>query len=74
MGKEQVLRDSKNYLISVHDTLLKAFRNAPGEEKVFIDNVLKDIEKDVEQLELLEDMMRVWKITKKKKLEMIEEG
>jgi hypothetical protein len=74
MRKERILEDSKNYLISVHDTLRRAFRNAPQEEQVFITNVLEGIEKDVKQLEALEDMMEVWKSNKKNKnLETVEE-
>lgn len=73
MRKERVLEDSKNYLISVHDTLRKAFRNASPEESIFINNVLEGIVKDVKQLEMLEEMMQVWKIKKDKKLEMIPE-
>ena len=73
MRKERALEDSKNYLISVHDTLRKTFRNAPPEEQVFINVVLEGIEKDVKQLEMLEEMLEIWKISKDKKLEMINE-
>jgi hypothetical protein len=73
MTKERIIKYSKDYLTHTHETLRKAFSNAPGEEKVFIESVLKGLEKDVEQLELLEEMIHVWKITKNKKMEMIEE-
>lgn len=72
MSKLQTLEDSKNYLISVHDTLRRAFRNADPAEKVFIDSVLSGIEKDVKQLEMLVDMIEVWNKKKSKKLEMTE--
>ena len=74
MTKTQVLKDSKNYLISVHDTLRRTFRNASTEESVFINNVLEGIEADVKQLEALEEMLPIWKATKNKKnLESITE-
>jgi hypothetical protein len=71
MRKERVLEDSKNYLISVHGTLRTAFRSTTPAEQVFITNILEGIEKDVKQLEMLKEMMEVWKTTKSKKLEMI---
>jgi len=73
MRKERALEDSKNYLISVHDALRTAFRNATPAEQVFLTNVLEGIEKDVKQLEALKEMMEVWKIKKDKKLEMTTE-
>lgn len=73
MRKEQVLEDSKNYLISVHDTLRRAFRNSSGAEQVFINSSLEEIEKAVKQLEMLEEMLPIWKKTKDKKLEMTTE-
>jgi len=73
MRKERALSESKNYLISVHDTLRKVFRDAAPEEQVFITAALEGIEKDVKQLEMLEDMMKVWKATKGKNLETITE-
>jgi hypothetical protein len=73
MTKERIINESKNYLISVHDTLRRAFRNATFEEKVFIDSVLESLEQDVKQLEILEETMEVSKGKKDKKLEMINE-
>jgi hypothetical protein len=73
MTKERVLEDSKNYLISVHDTLRRAFRNAPPQEQIFITATLEGIEKDVKQIEMLEEMLDVWKAAKDKKIEMINE-
>lgn len=67
MNKERTLQEAKNYLISVHDTLRRGFRNAPPEEQVFITNILEGLEKDVNQIEALEEMMEVWKIGKKHK-------
>jgi hypothetical protein len=73
MTKERVIKESKEYLQYAHETLRKAFKNAPGAEGVFIDAALKDIEKSVNQLEALNEMMKVWKITKGKNLESITE-
>ena len=73
MRKERALEDSKNYLILVHDTLRRAFRNASPSEHVFITAILEGIEKDVKQIEMLNEMMEVWKIKKDKKLEMTNE-
>jgi hypothetical protein len=73
MKKEKVLEDSKNYLISVHDSLRRSFRSYSPEEQVFINEVLEGIEKDVKQLEVLEEMMELQKSKKDKKVEMIEE-
>ena len=73
MRKEQILEDSKNYLISVHDTLLRAFRAASFEERVFIDSVLESLKQDVEQLETLKEMLSTKSIKDKKKLEMLNE-
>lgn len=72
MRKDRIVEESKNYLISVHDTLRRTFRTASPEEQVFITAVLDGIEKDTKQLEMLQEMMEVWSKTKSKKLEMIE--
>ena len=73
MKKERVINESKNYLIFVHDTLRRTFINAEPSEKIFIDTVLEGIEKDVKHLEMLEEMLKVCKSKKDKKLELIEE-
>ena len=73
MRKDRILSESKNYLISVHDILRKTFRNAPSQETVFIASVLEGIEKDVKQLEALEEMMTIWNLKEKHKIMETEE-
>lgn len=67
MNKERVIKESKDHLEYVHESLRRAFNQGSESEKVFIDEVIKNIETDVKQLEMLEDMMKVWKINKGKK-------
>lgn len=73
MTKDKAVTESKNYLISVHDALRRAFSNALPTERAVIDNILRGIEKEVEQLETLEEVMKVQKKLKEKKEDMVEE-
>ena len=73
MTKDKAVIESKNYLISVHDALRRAFSNASPNERTAIDNILKGIEKEVGQLETLEEVMKVQKKLKETKLEMTKE-
>jgi hypothetical protein len=73
MNRERVLRESKDYLIDIHDTLQRSFRSVPGEEQVFIAGVLENIKSGVKQLEMLQEMIKIWKITKDKKEIITEE-
>jgi hypothetical protein len=73
MRKDKLLQESKNYLIAAHDNLRRAFIHAPTEETVFINSVLDGIEVSVKQLEMLEELKKLWNTKEKNKIETIEE-
>ena len=65
MSKERTLKEAKEYLMYSHEILRKSFNHAPAAENVFVDEVLKNLEIDVKQLEMLEEMLKAQKKTKK---------
>jgi hypothetical protein len=75
MSKEYTLKNAKHALIDVYDMLQRAFKSAQPEEQIFIEATLDSIEKSVNQLEALEEMLPIWKATKDKNqdIEIIEE-
>jgi len=70
MTKERILKYSTEYLAHAHETLRKAFRDSPFEEKIFVDAVLDSLKNDVEQLESLRETMLA---NASKRKELIEE-
>lgn len=73
MRKDQILAESKKYLISIHDTLRRTFRFSDSPEKEFVFKILDGIENDVKQLETLSEFLKGKDVKEKNKTMEIEE-
>jgi hypothetical protein len=67
MTKERTLKEVKEYLQYVHETLRKGFRSTPAKESIFINSILDNIEKNVNQLEMLAEAIKIQNVLKDKR-------